>query len=153
MEEEILILGIGNVLLADEGIGVHAVRALESESLPGNAHLLDGGTGGFHLLSLFQQYLKIILIDATLDGREPGTVSLLKPKYAKDFPQTLSAHDIGLKDLVQSAALLGYSPEIFLVTVSISDQQPLEMELSEAVRNSIGKVIEVVRKIIKDLQI
>src|SRR5512133_849584 len=119
---EILVLGIGNVLLGDEGIGVHAVRMLEEKSFPGNIRFLDGGTGGFHLLSVFQQFKKIILIDATLDGHKPGRVSLLKPRYASDFPRTLSAHDIGLKDLVQSAALLEFLPEIYLVTVSISDE-------------------------------
>ena len=145
MHEEILILGIGNILLGDEGVGVHAVKVLEGEILPDHVRLLDGGTGGFHLLSIFQQYKKIILIDATLDGKKPGTVSLLKPKYAKDFPQTLSAHDIGLKDLVQSAALLGFLPEIFLITVSISDQQPLSMELSGEVAASLEDVMALVK--------
>ena len=149
MEEEILVLGIGNVLLGDEGIGVHTVRALEGETLPENVRLLDGGTGGFHLISVFQQYKKIILIDATLDGRTPGTVSLLKPRYAKDFPRTLSAHDIGLKDLVQSAALLGFLPEITLVTVSITDPQPLSMELSDLVAQAMIEVIAVVRAQLK----
>jgi hydrogenase maturation protease len=143
--EEILVLGIGNVLLGDEGIGVHAARALEQEELPAHVKVLDGGTGGFHLLSIFQQYKKIILVDATLDDKAPGTVSLLKPRYAKDFPQTLSAHDIGLKDLVQSAALLGFLPEIFLITVSISDQQPLSMELSGEVAASLEDVMALVK--------
>jgi hydrogenase maturation protease len=149
--EEILILGIGNVLLGDEGIGVHAVRAMEGMAWPGHVRLLDGGTGGFHLLSVFQQYKKIILIDATLDGREPGTVSLLKPKYAKDFPQTLSAHDIGLKDLVQSAALLGFLPEIYLVTVSIADPQPLSMELSGEVSKSLEEVRNIVTGLVQKI--
>lgn len=146
--EEVLVLGIGNILLADEGIGVHAVRQLENEVLPPHVKLLDGGTGGFHLLSVFQQYRKIILIDATLDGKVPGTVSLLKPRYAKDFPQTLSAHDIGLKDLVQSAALLNFLPEIYLVTVSIGDQQPLSMDLSEAIENALGEVNGLVKELL-----
>ena len=151
MKEEILILGIGNVLLGDEGIGVHAVRQLEKETLPENVHLLDGGTGGFHLLSLFQQYPKVILIDATLDRKPQGTVSLLKPKFAKDFPNTLSAHDIGLKDLVQSAALLGFMPEIFLITVSIADEQPLSMELTTVVSNSIPGIITLTEGILKEI--
>jgi hydrogenase maturation protease len=149
--EDILVLGIGNVLLGDEGIGVHAISTMESMKWPEHVHLLDGGTGGFHLLSIFQQYKKIILIDATLDGKKSGTVSLLKPKYAKDFPQTLSAHDIGLKDLVQSAALLGFLPEISLITVSISDQQPLSMDLSEKVRNSVGEVISRIQILIAEI--
>jgi hydrogenase maturation protease len=147
-KQDILILGIGNILLGDEGIGVHAVRFLEEKSWPVHIGFLDGGTGGFHLLSIFQQYKKIILIDATLDGNEPGRVSLLKPKYARDFPQTLSAHDIGLKDLVQSSALLGFLPEIYLITVSISDNQPLHMELSGDVTPSLAEIEEIVNDLI-----
>ena len=150
-KDEILILGIGNVLLADEGIGVHAVRKMEEGEWPEHASFLDGGTGGFHLLSIFQQYKRIILIDATLDGNKPGKVSLLKPKYAKDFPQTLSAHDIGLKDLVQSAALLDFLPEIFLITVSINDNQPLDMELSPGVKTAIEEIENIVRELIGKL--
>jgi len=147
-KQEILVLGIGNILLGDEGIGVHAVRKLEKKTYPGHVGFLDGGTGGFHLLSLFQQYKQIILIDATLDGNQPGKVSLLKPKYARDFPQTLSAHDIGLRDLVQSSALLGFLPEIFLVTVSISDNQPLSMELSPVVRKSLPEIEQIVNDLL-----
>lgn len=146
--EEILVLGIGNLLLSDEGIGVHAIRLLEEKSWPGHIIFLDGGTGGFHLLSLFQHYKKIILIDATLDGNKPGKVSLLKPKYAKDFPQTLSAHDIGLRDLLQSSTLLGFLPEIYLITISISAEQPLSMELSPEVTLSVAEIEKMVTDLI-----
>ena len=147
-DEEILILGIGNVLLGDEGIGIHAVRMLETRTFPDNIKILDGGTGGFHLLALFQQYKKIIMIDATLDNHVPGTVSLLRPKYAVDFPQTLSAHDIGLRDLVNSSALLGFLPEIELITVSISPDQPLSMDLSAEVTGSLDKIGKMVNELI-----
>ena len=149
MHEEILILGIGNVLLGDEGVGVHAVRVMEGEILPDHVRLLDGGTGGFHLLSIFQQYKKIILIDATLDGKKPGTVSLLKPKYAKDFPNHLSAHELGLKDLLDAAFLLGNIPEIYVVAISVKEFQEMGLELTpdveEAIELAIEKVIELVK--------
>ena len=54
--KDILILGIGNILLQDEGIGVHAVREMEKSEWPSSIHLLNGGTGGFHILSLLQEY-------------------------------------------------------------------------------------------------
>ena len=150
-KQEILVLGIGNVLLGDEGIGVHAIRFLEDKAYPGHVRFLDGGTGGFHLLSIFQQYKRMILIDATLDGNKPGKVSLLKPKYARDFPQTLSAHDIGLRDLVQSSALLGFLPEVYLITVSISDDQPLSMELSPDVKNAVVEIERMVNELIEKI--
>ena len=148
MQQPILILGIGNILLGDEGVGVHVIRELEKQHRPEHVAVLDGGTGGFHLLSIFQEYKKMILIDATLDGNKPGTVNLLKPKYSKDFPKTLSSHDIGLKDLIESSALLGFMPEIALITVSITDDQPIKMELSEEVRKSIPEVIVLITKLL-----
>jgi hydrogenase maturation protease len=90
----------------------------------------------------------MILIDATLDGNEPGTVNLLKPKYSKDFPRTLSSHDIGLKDLIESSALLGFMPEVSLITVSITDNQPINMELSAEVSKSIPEVIALIDRLI-----
>ncbi len=143
-----LILGIGNILMGDEGVGVHAIRSLEHESLPSRVTLLDGGTGGFHLLSLFQEYDPIILIDATLDGKGAGSVSLTHPKFASDFPKTLSAHDIGLRDLLESAQLIGALPELHLVTVSITEIRSMHMKLSEPVERSLSEVTTVVRSLV-----
>ena len=137
---KILILGVGNVLMGDEGVGVHAVRLLEASPWPSRVSLLDGGTGGFHLLSHFSGCDVLILIDATLDGRPPGTVSVIEPRYASDFPRALSAHDIGLKDLVESAALLDLLPRVLLVTVSVADLQPMQMTLSPEVEASLPVV-------------
>ena len=137
---KILILGVGNVLMGDEGVGVHAVRLLEAGPWPAHVSLLDGGTGGFHLLSHFSGCDVLILIDATLDGRPPGTVSVIEPRYASDFPRALSAHDIGLKDLVESAALLDLLPRVLLVTVSVADLQPMQMTLSPEVEASLPVV-------------
>lgn len=147
----VLVLGIGNLLLGDEGIGVHAVRRLEQDlarpavaSGMGPITVVDGGTGGFHLLEYLSEYDPVILIDATMDGRPPGTVSLLEPKYASDFPRALTAHDIGLRDLVESAMLLRGLPHIWLVTVSISEIQPMQVTLSPEVEAAIPAVISTV---------
>ena len=140
-----LILGIGNILLGDEGIGVHTITALEDKTLPENVDILDGGTGGFHLMSYFKDYQRIIMIDATMDGRKPGTVSVLKPRFSKDFPKSLSAHDIGLKDMIDSVALLDKLPEMDLITVSIELlPEGLSLDLTPPVKDSIGEVIEKV---------
>lgn len=143
----VLVLGIGNVLLGDEGVGVHAVRRLEQEAWPPHVKLLDGGTGGFHLLSLFQEFDRIVLVDATMDGRPPGTVRVIRPRFASDYPRTLSAHDIGLKDLVESAALLGLTPEVVLVTVSVTTlPEGLDADLSPEVAGALPRVAELVRE-------
>ena len=136
--------------MGDEGVGVHAVRALERESLPAGVGLLDGGTGGFHLLSLFEEHRRMILIDATLDGAAPGTVRVLHPRFASDFPRSLSAHDIGLRDLIESAVLLGPLPTIDLVTVSIPLDNLMGVELSPAVAAAVPEVMKTVLALLRN---
>jgi hydrogenase maturation protease len=133
--------------MGDEGVGIHAIRRLQHERLPDNVCVLDGGTGGFHLLSLFQEYDPIIMIDATMDGKEPGTMTLLHPRFASEFPRTLSAHDIGLRDLLESATLLGSLPILHLVTVSIGTINPMTMELSSPVARALPAVVQTVMQI------
>jgi len=143
-----LVLGIGNILMGDEGVGVHTVRALEQEKLPDSVTVVDGGTGGFHLLSYFQDYSPIILIDATMDGKPAGTVNVLHPRFASDYPRTLTAHDIGLRDLIESAVLIGPMPPVTLITVTIAEIKSMTLEMSPAVQAAIPKVAELVREIL-----
>ena len=144
-------MGIGNYLLGDEGIGVHAVNSIDQSLLPGNVKTLDGGTGGFHLLPYLQDYPVIIMIDATMDGREPGTIDLIRPKFASDFPAALSAHDIGLKDLIEAAFLLDTLPDIYLITVTIKSIQQMEVKLSPEIENTIPEIRNMIDKIMESL--
>jgi hydrogenase maturation protease len=140
-----LILGVGNLLMGDEGVGVAAIRYLEERGFAEHAELVDGGTSGFHLLGLFRHQQHLILIDAATDGKPLGTVSLIRPRYANDFPPTLTAHDIGLKDLIESAALLGYWPAVDLITVSIGDLGLMTMELSPEVAAALPQIETLVQ--------
>jgi hydrogenase maturation protease len=139
-----LVLGIGNVLMGDEGVGVHAIEFLRREAWPSDVDLVDGGTGGFHLLSFLSSDVPLVMIDATFDGQPVGTVSMLRPRYASDFPRALSAHDIGLRDLVEAAQLTGALPDIHLITVSIADIVPMCLTLSPAVAAALPAVREAV---------
>ncbi len=150
-DNKILILGIGNVLMGDEGVGVHSIKELEKETFPPNVTLLDGGTGGFHLLEYLQEYPRIIMIDATMDGKPAGTISLIKPKFATDFPKSLSAHDIGLRDLIESTAVLGELPKMYLITVTIDSIQSMQMELSPEIEKQIPAVIERVKEVLETI--
>jgi hydrogenase maturation protease len=147
----ILVLGIGNILLRDEGAGIHVVTRLEKEGFI-EADLMDGGTGGFHLLGFIQSYKTIIIIDASLDEFPAGNVRVLHPRYAKDFPRQLSAHEIGLKDLLDSAYLLGNMPQIHLVAISIKNFQEMGMELTDEVRKAIPVAMQSVKELINSLQ-
>lgn len=144
-----LVLGVGNLLMGDEGAGVVAIRHLEETGLVNQADLVDGGTSGFHLLGLFRARTHIILIDATTDNQLPGTVSLIQPRFASDFPPTLTAHDIGLKDLIESAALLGDLPRVDLITISIGALSSMTMELSPQVLAALPRVQSLVAECIE----
>lgn len=150
-DSRVLVLGIGNVLMGDEGVGVHAARLLEQQEWPDEVAVVDGGTGGFHLLELLQDYSPVVMIDAAADGRRPGTVGVLRPRFASDFPPSLSAHDIGLRDLVETAALLGHLPDVHLVTVSIGPITPMCLTLSPPVQAALAQVTATVRRIVTEM--
>ena len=143
-----LILGVGNLLLKDEGVGIHIIRALEKENLPFGIDLMDGGTGGLHLLSWLEEYDRIIMIDATLDQNPPGTMRLIHPHYASDFPPLMSAHEIGLRDMIEAMTISGKIPEILLIVVSVADINEVGVELSAEVEAAIPEVIERVRRLL-----
>lgn len=149
-DQKTLVLGVGNLLMGDEGVGVAAIRRLEANGFEEVAELVDGGTSGFHLLGLFRDRQRLILIDAATDGKPAGTVSLIHPRYASDFPPTLTAHDIGLKDLLESAALLGDLPAVDLITISIDDLSLMTMELSPAVSAALPSVEELVKQLLSN---
>src|SRR5210317_2257122 len=111
----ILVMGVGNYLMGDEGIGVHLIQEMDKIELPEKLDILDGGTGGFLLLNCFEAYPTIIFVDATMDGKPAGTISLLRPKFASDFPSALSVHDVGLKDMIEAVYLLEHQPYLYLI--------------------------------------
>ncbi|MBS1653513.1 MAG: hydrogenase maturation protease [Bacteroidetes bacterium] len=148
---KILVLGVGNYLMGDEGVGVHVAQRLSNELLPANVDVVDGGTGGFHLLEYFENYNHLILVDATLDGNTPGTIRLIKPHFASDFPQAMSTHDIGLKDMVSAIQLLGKMPEISLFVVSIESIQQQGITLTGEIEAIIPELIQKVKNCIADI--
>ena len=129
-EIKTLVLGLGNILMGDEGIGVYTVRALEQHTLPPNVECLDGGTGGFTLLEPLQDADRIILIDAAADDSPLGTVTRTTPRFSRDYPPTLTAHDIGMKDLLDMFYIQGGQHESILYAITIDPKQPIRMSLS-----------------------
>lgn len=150
---KILVLGIGNYLMGDEGVGVHAIHALSKHELPENMDIMDGGTGSFDLMPILAKYPIAIFIDATMDQKAPGTISTLYPKFAADFPKVLSAHDVGLKDMIDALEFKEELPRIVLVTVTIDEIRPMTIKLSTAVKNALPNVVEEVVNIVKKIEI
>lgn len=147
---EILVLGIGNYLMGDEGVGVHFINRIEQSDFPENISFIDGGTGGFTLVPYIENHKKVIIVDATMDGKEEGTITLLKPKFSNDFPISLSGHNFGLKDMVEILTMFDTMPEIYLYTITISKMEPMFMELSPKVDAAIKEVTEKVIQLIEN---
>jgi len=143
--ERVLVLGIGNLLMADEGVGVQVVRELEKMPLPPNVECMDGGTGGFHLLGPLQDADRILLIDACVDGQPVGSVRRLKPRFSSDYPRTLTAHDIGLKDLLDAAYLTDRPLNVTLFAISIDPLQGVGTELRPALANELPAILRIVK--------
>jgi len=144
MKKKILILGVGNYLMGDEGLGVHFIQRLEGHDLPKGVDKLDGGTAGFQLMEYLENYHTIIMIDATLDQHPAGTIRLIQPRFASDFPRAMSTHEIGLKDLVESLVLMNRLPTVFLYVVSVEDIAALRVTLSPAVEEALTRLRQLV---------
>lgn len=147
--DRILVLGIGNYLMGDEGVGVHAIHYLGKNELPEFVDVVDGGTGSFDLMPLISAYEKVIMIDATMDDEPVGTIKVLYPKFAKDFPRTLSSHDVGLKDMIDALEVNNELPQITLLTVSIDEIIPMNTELSVSVKKSLESIYNTIIEIMK----
>jgi hydrogenase maturation protease len=139
-KNKILVLGLGNYLMGDEGVGCHVIEYLEGLDYSNQVDLLDGGTGGFHLMDHLVTHEHVILIDATLDDFPEGTIRVIKPKVSKDFPPNMSTHDIGLKDLITSLTLVEQLPDLYLVAVSVKDYDEMRITLSDKIKQTIPEI-------------
>jgi len=144
----IAVFGIGNLLLSDDGVGIHALHRLIKEyEFPDHVEFIDGGTKGLDLLPLFENRDKVLIIDAANFNKEPGTIDSVEGSKIPAFLSTkLSVHQIGLPDTLFAAKLMEITPpEMCLIGI-----QPKSMdtatELSEIVSskmdNLIGKVLQ-----------
>jgi len=149
----VLLLGIGSVLMGDEGVGVHFINWMQdTPGLEGRLDMVDGGTGGFFLMNYFEEYPTVILVDATLDGRPAGTIRLIQPRFSKDFPRALSTHDIGLRDVVEGLQVLGKLPRLYLFAVSIEKLQPMADALSPELAAALPALRQQVLALLADLE-
>lgn len=141
----ILVLGVGNYIMGDEGVGVHSIFELSQHQLADNVDIVDGATGSFELIPILARYDKVILIDATIDNRPAGSINVLYPKFSSDFPTALSAHDIGLKDMIDALDFKGDLPKLILITVSIKEMISMQDELSKDVQKALPEVAKNVK--------
>ena len=143
----ILVVGIGNSIQMDDGVGIHVLRELEKCPMPPEVDLLDGGTTGIELLPWLEGREKVIFIDAVDGEQSPGTVFRFAPETVEyEMIPKASVHEIGLVDALQMAARVGRGPrETVLFGV-----QPKRIDWSESVTEEIRAVIPRVASLVLD---
>jgi hydrogenase maturation protease len=147
----VLVLGVGNILLSDEGVGVRVVDAMKEMKLPGNVELLDGGTGAFDLIDVIADREKIIIIDAVNGGCEPGTIFRFSPEdFGAQHYHITSAHEVGLLDALAMAKIAGCSPRQIIIYGIEPKRLDWGTELSREVATIIPKVLELINSELKN---
>jgi hydrogenase maturation protease len=145
------ILGLGNILLRDEGIGVHAINAIkERYTFPPEVELIDGGTLGLDLLHFFEGRDRMLILDAVDFRKEPGYIGILEDD---DIPSKLlaklSVHHIGLSDVLFAARLLGITP----ARMRLIGVQPQSLDVGIAMTECIsGKLEQLIELTIRTLR-
>jgi len=146
-----LIIGVGNLLLTDEGVGIHAAqRLLREYQLPEEVLVLDGGTLGLDLLYYLEGIENLLLIDAVLMNKEPGTLMRMVDDEVPSYMTfKMSPHHIGIPDMLFAAKLKGlYPPNVVLwgVQPEIVD---IGLDLSESVAKQVDPLLD---HILEELQ-
>ncbi len=141
-----LILGVGNLLLRDEGVGVHVISALRDRELPDDVELWDGGTASFDLLDTLAGRRQVIIIDAVRTGSEPGTIFRFTPEdISASREQVTSLHQVGLLEALTVAEhLLDSAPQEVIILGIEPKEIDWGLELSPEVEAAVPKVIELV---------
>jgi hydrogenase maturation protease len=140
-----IVIGIGNILLGDDGVGVHAVRYLEGK-LPGDVPLIEGGVYGLDLLPCLEGRDKAIFIDAIDAGDEPGAVFRFSPWEVgkSQHAPAVSQHDLGLYELIAAAQLLDQCPQDIIVIAVQAKSLEVGMELSPEAEAALPHVHRLV---------
>lgn len=143
---KILVLGVGNILLRDEGVGVRVVEALEEcYSFSSNVELMDGGTLGMRLVDPICRSDFLIVVDAVQNGREPGALYRISvDEIAKRLTFKSSLHQLDLVEGLAYAELLGNRPEAIIIGVEPADISPWGTELTETVRSRFEEMCQMV---------
>ena len=146
-----MILGVGNLLLTDDGVGIHAIQQLQEEyEIPVEIQVVDGGTCGLDLLQYFDGVEHLIVVDAANLSQPPGSIQRMVGDQVPAFlAQKISPHEINLPELLFSAKLTGLYPKRVVVLGVQPQTIDTGVDLSPAVE---GQVNELVLRIMQEIQ-
>lgn len=144
-----LVLGLGNLLLSDDGLGVHAIDRLRKDprvdsSVHSDVTLLDGGTQGLSLMPHLSGFPRLLVIDAVDVGEAPGTLVRFEGKALDGLPGKASVHQLGFADLMVAMKLLGESPEELVVLGAQPQSTEWGVELTPPLQNALLSLLDLV---------
>ncbi|MGO0122042.1 HyaD/HybD family hydrogenase maturation endopeptidase [Desulfothermobacter acidiphilus] len=148
---KLVVLGIGNLLLQDEGIGVHVVRALRQKGYPDLVELVDGGTAGMDLLYYIEEATRLIIIDAVNGQAPPGTIFKFSPEELDDYVPVaaMSSHSVGILEVIHLAKVMEVLPP-----TTILGMQPASMswgmELSPLIQERLPRLLALADEEIRE---
>jgi hydrogenase maturation protease len=156
MSRRVLVAGIGNVFLGDDGFGVEVVKRLAGRKLPEGVEVVDFGIRGMDLAyALHEDYDLVVFVDATPRGGEPGTVYLIEPEIEDDGPVSLDTHGMDPVEVIKLSRALGARPAQTLVVgcepkvvLGGEDYDDMLMDLSEPVRAAVEEAAKLVESLV-----
>ncbi|HET6498581.1 MAG TPA: HyaD/HybD family hydrogenase maturation endopeptidase [Coriobacteriia bacterium] len=155
MSGRILILGIGNPLMGDEGVGVRVAEALMRDYTPSDdVEILDAGTMGLGMMGLFRERDLVIVVDAVdHTGHEPGTVVIMTPEELAPTQVLHSLHDLRLVNVLEAASLTGIQPDVICVGVQVTRIEPWVTSLTPAVDASLPAAVSAVLDLLSSREV
>lgn len=150
-ENSIVVLGVGNILLTDEGLGVHVVEDLKANyTFTPQISLIDGGTMGMELLTYMRGMKKILLIDAVNGGEAPGTIYEFPHRELEQyFTDHISVHEVGMQDILRIRAIQENPLEDAIVIGVEPESLDVGFEPSAPVQKALPEVKERVLRVLR----
>ena len=139
-----LILGIGNILRKDDGVGIHIINRLRGKDLSPGVRLLDGGTAGLDLITYLEDLDRLIIVDAFLAEGCPGDINVISSDELNSGRQAFSGHSSDIFNLVDLTAALWKRPETIIVGIIPKDCESYEIGLSKEVENAFDKAVQII---------
>ena len=151
-ENSIVVLGVGNILLTDEGLGVHVVEDLKANyTFTPQISLIDGGTMGMELLTYMRGMKKILLIDAVNGGEVPGTIYEFPHRELEQyFTDHISVHEVGMQDILRIRAIQENPLEDAIVIGVEPESLDVGFEPSAPVQKALPEVKERVLRVLRE---
>ena len=147
---KLLVLGVGNILLRDDGVGVWAVQELMKEDWPENVEFADGGTATQDMFHILEGYDAVLVLDVVHSKKEPGTITLFREEeLVQNEKQRLSLHDIDLLDSLEMADMLGKRPKVLVLGMEPLTYNDWLMELTEPCQAALPRFVEEARGLIR----